>query len=603
MSSSRIIQYVILAAFIAVFAIHAVSFSFTQDDAFISYRYVKNFLNGDGLVYNPGERVEGYTNLFLIILLAFLGRLNIDIIIASKIIGIISGAFVILLSFIWSRKIPGGEKSLFLPLGVPFLLITNSILAYWAISGLETFLFAALVLLGVYLASHKNPLFVAILALAALTRPEGGLIFILILIYMFFQRQLIIKTAFYYLIAFVLLIAPQFLFRLYYYHDILPNSFYAKTGFSAEYILSGVHYVWLFLKEYALLGGLFVLPLVVLRHIKQELGPALFVVYGFSLYIMLIGGDVLHCHRFFLPIVPMLYMAFVFSLFQIGHIVFATDSKIRNLLVFSIIIITGVLTFWLPLETINNFLPAEKGLVNKMSHHALVLKPYFDANRRVACTTIGAFGYYSDAVVIDMLGLTDRTIARNPKGFDRIKSTWKERNYNIPYIMNLEPDFIVFSTGLKPSAPAEKALFLSSKFRHGYYPVFDEKSGLQVIYKKKEELPEMDEYFPDPAFIDFFIDAINYKSRGDYEQAYLAGIQCLQSAPADFYLPLSILGKIQLEIGLTEDGVEILKEALNISDGYATLSGKYLMNYYESIGDSTQAMEIFRQLQRINRLE
>ena len=34
-----------------------------QDDAFISFRYAENFAQGNGLVYNVGERVEGFTNL------------------------------------------------------------------------------------------------------------------------------------------------------------------------------------------------------------------------------------------------------------------------------------------------------------------------------------------------------------------------------------------------------------------------------------------------------------------------------------------------------------------------------------------------------------
>ncbi len=33
--------------------------SFTIDDAYISFRYAENLANGNGLVYNVGERVEG----------------------------------------------------------------------------------------------------------------------------------------------------------------------------------------------------------------------------------------------------------------------------------------------------------------------------------------------------------------------------------------------------------------------------------------------------------------------------------------------------------------------------------------------------------------
>ena len=32
------------------------------DDAFISFRHAEHLANGLGLVYNPGEYVEGYTN-------------------------------------------------------------------------------------------------------------------------------------------------------------------------------------------------------------------------------------------------------------------------------------------------------------------------------------------------------------------------------------------------------------------------------------------------------------------------------------------------------------------------------------------------------------
>ncbi|HEX2896951.1 MAG TPA: hypothetical protein VHP63_02755, partial [candidate division Zixibacteria bacterium] len=45
-----------------VFSITAWKLHFLQDDAYITYRYAANFLNGDGLVYNIGERIEGFTN-------------------------------------------------------------------------------------------------------------------------------------------------------------------------------------------------------------------------------------------------------------------------------------------------------------------------------------------------------------------------------------------------------------------------------------------------------------------------------------------------------------------------------------------------------------
>jgi hypothetical protein len=40
----------------------AVAVRWTTDDAFISFRYAQNLLDGLGLVFNAGERVEGYSN-------------------------------------------------------------------------------------------------------------------------------------------------------------------------------------------------------------------------------------------------------------------------------------------------------------------------------------------------------------------------------------------------------------------------------------------------------------------------------------------------------------------------------------------------------------
>jgi hypothetical protein len=46
---------------------------FYNDDAYISLHYVQNLLAGNGLTWNPGERVEGYSNFLFIIIVAALG--------------------------------------------------------------------------------------------------------------------------------------------------------------------------------------------------------------------------------------------------------------------------------------------------------------------------------------------------------------------------------------------------------------------------------------------------------------------------------------------------------------------------------------------------
>src|SRR4051812_34401047 len=53
------------------------------DDAFISFRYAQNFASGLGLVFNPGEWVEGYTNFLWTIGLGLLAKAGVDIPLAA----------------------------------------------------------------------------------------------------------------------------------------------------------------------------------------------------------------------------------------------------------------------------------------------------------------------------------------------------------------------------------------------------------------------------------------------------------------------------------------------------------------------------------------
>lgn len=51
---------------------------YALDDAWISFRYAANWNKGWGLVYNYGERVEGYTNFLWTILIGLLMRVGAE---------------------------------------------------------------------------------------------------------------------------------------------------------------------------------------------------------------------------------------------------------------------------------------------------------------------------------------------------------------------------------------------------------------------------------------------------------------------------------------------------------------------------------------------
>src|SRR5262249_54931824 len=71
---------------------HSLLFNFVTDDAFISFVYSRNLAQHGQLVFNLGERVEGYTNFLWTVLLAAAMRLGLPPELGSRILGTLAGA-------------------------------------------------------------------------------------------------------------------------------------------------------------------------------------------------------------------------------------------------------------------------------------------------------------------------------------------------------------------------------------------------------------------------------------------------------------------------------------------------------------------------------
>ncbi|MEK9149668.1 MAG: hypothetical protein AAB267_06450, partial [Candidatus Desantisbacteria bacterium] len=119
------------------------------DDAYISFRYAKNLVDGNGIVYNPGERVEGYTNFLWVIIMALFMRLGIsDIAFLSIWLGITISVGTIVILYKLSTLIT--RESDFFKISAPLFLVVDSSFVFWTVSGLETQLFTFLILTGGY---------------------------------------------------------------------------------------------------------------------------------------------------------------------------------------------------------------------------------------------------------------------------------------------------------------------------------------------------------------------------------------------------------------------------------------------------------------------
>src|SRR3990170_3063617 len=145
MSSERII----LAISMLLLVVQEFLFSaYTVDDAFITFRYARNLASGLGLVFNPGERVEGYTNFLWTVLMAGGYRLGFDLAIFAKLVGIAASLGTLYVLFKLSALIrPSSSRSGTRALA-SLLLAANGAFATAAITGLETSLFILLITAG-----------------------------------------------------------------------------------------------------------------------------------------------------------------------------------------------------------------------------------------------------------------------------------------------------------------------------------------------------------------------------------------------------------------------------------------------------------------------
>lgn len=525
LSRSGLVAYSVLAVAATVFVWVALSFDFVQDDAYITFRYVANYLNGDGLVYNLGERIEGYTNFGWLLLLLVSGIAGLDYVLISRLAGVFFGAGAISLTFFIAERCLNHRGRLWSLLPVAVLAAIPSF-AYWSQSGLETAAFVFLTALAVYLHLVRSWLLAAALVFVVLVRPEGALVaFLLVVTELLVTRQwpkFTIGCA-----ALALVFSLPFAgFKLFYYGSLLPNPFYAKTGLELEQLRAGLEYAVTFLGHYPLLAAGLLLTPFFWRSLNSSSRTVWLLTFGFVIYVVAIGGDVLKVHRFFLPVAGL--MAVLLAVWLSAVATYFRTSIQHGILVTSTVAAVA-LGCYLPHEFVYRYAFLETALTDKMAFLAARMKETDHTDFSVAASTIGRLGYdLMDHRLIDLVGLTDSTIARHPEPEPAgTESTWRERAFNSVYVLAQAPDYIVFSTGLKPSAPAERALLRYDQFLNCYRSVtwyyqpseVPSEAPLEPIFRKTcEPVAPFEPAYP-IEFVNLYNRGTNAYGAGDYQEA------------------------------------------------------------------------------------
>ena len=144
MNSRRLRDSVVFAILWIPYALLTHRFWWLCDDAFISFRYARNWADGLGLRFNPAADppVEGYSNFLWTAFCAVLELLGLDVTLWPPLVSFACGSILLYLVFDLLRRrcelslLPACLATLFLGCAPPYLV--------WSTGGLETVPFALL---------------------------------------------------------------------------------------------------------------------------------------------------------------------------------------------------------------------------------------------------------------------------------------------------------------------------------------------------------------------------------------------------------------------------------------------------------------------------
>jgi hypothetical protein len=441
------------------------------DDAMISMRYAHNLAEGNGLVWNPGERVEGYSNFLWTLYMAVIHLLPIPISKTSIIIlltNLVLSAATIPVLINLVRRL-GGDLTAIAATIIGFVLSAN--IMFWTTSGFETTLLTFLFLTAVYRIiaerdeTKPRPFTYIIITVMAFVRADALIISLICYGLAFAVNKRKRLLAGYFGLT-VLLFLSHELFRWTYYGNLLPNTAYLKIMNWDEKYAAGLGYVLGFMKAHLFLLVLLTAGIFAARQSVNKLLLALLAVY--AVYVGFVGGDTFSNFRFFVPVLPLIL-----------GLAFACSAKLVANRRFRVAVI-GLSIATMPLIVPGyaaHVAPREADVGN--IEIGLYIKEATAEDAKIADFWAGSVFYFSERYAIDLLGKSDPHIAQ-------LQATSNGRRpghnkFDFDYSLSqLRPDYIV--ANFKLPIDEEKMhqessgnyaftglLFYNGLFREHYY--------------------------------------------------------------------------------------------------------------------------------------
>ena len=445
--TSRRWQWAVVMVAVAAYLLGSLWFLWdytTLDDAFITYRYARNFVAGEGMVFNPGDRVEGYSSLSWLLLLSAGEALGLDLPSFSRCLGLVFGLGTLLI-------VAFGPFDAIPRLLTVGLLVVYLPWVYHTINGLETalvsFLLVALLLLP---AETKTSQWARVMAavILVITRPEGlGLALIASAAAWFAERGRFRGHHLGVCGAGLAAFLGQTIWRWLYYGDWIANSARAKLMPMNFALPRGLDDLGRFAFYGSAFGGFSLLAvsgvLLALKRRKEPESRRLFALFALcvlgGLALAASGGDTFPFWRFLVPLSPVWILCAAQGL----HLVAGSGRRGFATRVAAVVLLFMALGFFFLnfFDQVKNGLP----LAERWKNIGVALAKEFQPETRIALPQVGLVPYYSGLHTIDMLGLNERTIARRPPDLSYYNPG--HHRHDGPYVLDLQPDLIMLANG------------------------------------------------------------------------------------------------------------------------------------------------------------
>jgi arabinofuranosyltransferase len=416
-----------LAAVAASFVHRSTFFGLSVDDAYITFRYARNWARGIGPVYNVGEAVEGYSNflwLCLLTLFAKLGGADFDM--AAQSLGVVASIACVALAPWALWRVYGITHRGWL-VSAALVVGTSGYVTAWAVGGLEGPLYG-LLLLGIvasFAIEHEHegyaPATAALCILLALTRPEGQLLACgVMLAHIVVTRRarggrVLSAPALLTPSVFAFAIGAYQAFRTAHYGlHLWPNSVRAKLGFSLDQTVRGlVHLATTFLDPYGLL--LVAALAFVLAHRDRREASWLGIAFiAATLGSIAVAGGDWSLGRLGAPLVPLLSVLGIAGIYELAKRIE------RPMVARALVAAVGLyLTYIAAVTQLREhyyrsiYAPVDRERVAIGRWLAIHATP----DTVLAVTGAGQIPFYSDLYTHDLFGLNDAHIASlRPQG-------------------------------------------------------------------------------------------------------------------------------------------------------------------------------------------